>query len=324
MIIKKKVESSLSPNVAVTSPSFGNSKLLRGELKQIFPNCFFNETGRSLSESELINFLKSADAAIIGTDPVNELMLSQVSRLKIISKFGVGLDNIDEAALIKYNIPLGWEGGVNRRSVAEMTLCFMLGLCRRIFVSGRKLKQMEWRKDGGVQLSGKTLGIVGCGNIGSDLIQLLAPFQCTLLVCDIIDKSEFCQKHNAQERSLEDLIALSDIITLHVPLTPLTIKMVDKEFFRQMKSTAYLINTCRGEVVDQNALKEALSKNIIAGAALDVFAEEPPRDRDLLVLPNLTVTPHIGGNAKEAVEAMGRSAIKHLVSFFKDYPVSKS
>ena len=138
------------------------------------------------------------------------------------------------------------------------------------------------------------------------------------MVCDILDKSEFCQKHNATQINLENLIAKSDLISMHVPHTSLTDKMVNHKFLDQMKPTSFLINTCRGNVVDQSALKKALIKGDIAGAAIDVFAEEPPTDEELLSLSNLMVTPHIGGNAKEAVEAMGRSAIDHLIAFFND------
>ena len=308
---------SFDARIAVTSISFGKSVLLRNALKQAFPNSFFNENGQRFNEAELVKFLKDADAAIVGIEPITDLVLSKTSQLKIISKYGVGLDSIDQEALKRRNVALGWTGGVNRRSVSELTLCFMIGLCRNVFRSGYFLKQSKWKKEGGWQISGKTVGIIGCGNIGSDVIQLLAPLQCTLLVCDILDKSEFCRKHNATQTNLENLIAKSDLISMHIPHTSLTDKMVNSKFLDQMKPTAFLVNTCRGNVVDQGALKNVLIKGNIAGAALDVFAEEPPIDEELLSLPNLMCTPHIGGNAKEAIEAMGRSAIDHLVSFFK-------
>jgi phosphoglycerate dehydrogenase-like enzyme len=308
----------LNPRVAVTSISFGKSDLLRNKLQQAFPNAIFNEEGRRFNEVELIEFLKDADAAVVGIEPITDLVLSKTSQLKIISKYGVGLDSIDQEAMKRRNIALGWTGGVNRKSVSELTLCFMLGLCRNVFRSGYYLKQSKWEKDGGWQLSGKTVGIIGCGNIGSDVINLLAPLKCTLLVHDILDKSEFCRKHKASQTNLGNLIAKSDLISMHVPHTPLTDKMLNKNFFDRMKPTSFLINTCRGSVVDQEALKNALIKGDIKGAALDVFAEEPPSDEKFLSLPNLMVTPHIGGNAKEAIEAMGRSAIDHLVAFFND------
>jgi phosphoglycerate dehydrogenase-like enzyme len=309
---------SFDARIAVTSISFGKSFVLRKELKQAFPNSFFNEKNRRFNETELIDFLKDADAAIVGIEPITDFVLSKTSNLKIIAKYGVGLDSIDQVAMKCRNISLGWTGGVNRRSVSELTLCFMIGLCRNVFSSGYSLKQSKWKKEGGWQLSGKTVGIIGCGNIGSDVIQLLTPMHCTVLVCDILDKSEFCSKHNATKTNLENLIARSDLISMHVPHTSLTDKMVNNKFLDEMKPTAFLVNTCRGNVVDQDALKNALIKDNIAGAALDVFAEEPPTDEELLSLPNLMVTPHIGGNAKEAIESMGRSAINHLVAFFND------
>lgn len=310
--------------VAVSSISFSQSPALREKLLSIFPNCIFNKHERRLSGQQLAEFLNNADAAIIGMETIDDFLLEHTPNLKIISKYGVGLDSIDQESLKRRNIFLGWTGGINRRSVAELTLCFMLGLCRNIFTSGFKLKQAEWEKDGGNQLSGKTVGIIGCGEIGSDVVRLLSPFSCNLIVQDIVNKSVFCREQGALEVEIEEVIENSDIVSLHVPLTKLTHQMVNKKFLQKMKSTAFLINTCRGEVVNQEALKNALSKKVIAGAALDVFIDEPPTDIDFLSLPNLMVTPHIGGNAREAVEAMGYSAIDHLVSFFKNQKSTQS
>jgi D-3-phosphoglycerate dehydrogenase len=304
------------PKIAVTSISFGKSAALREELLSIFPNSIFNESGQRLSGKELIEFIGDADAAIVGTETIDDSILKHTPALKIISKYGVGLDSIDQESLKRRNIFLGWTGGVNQRSVSELTLCFMLGLCRNVFGSGFKLKHSDWDKNGGHQLSAKTVGIIGCGYIGSDVVRLLSSFGCTLLVRDIVDKSDFCLEQGAVEANLDNLIEKSDIISLHVPLTDLTRQMVNADFLQRMKSTAFIVNTCRGEVVDQEALKDALSQKIIAGAALDVFVEEPPSDADFLSLPNLMVTPHIGGNTRESVQAMGRSAINHLVAFF--------
>ena len=308
----------LEPKIAVTSISFGKLAVLREELLLAFPNSVFNENGQPLSGKKLIEFISDADGTIVGTETIDDSILEYTPELKVISKYGVGLDSIDQESLKRKNISLGWVGGINRRSVSELTLCFMLGLCRNVFGSGFKLKQSEWDKDGGHQLSKKTVGIIGCGHIGSDVVKLLSPFGCDLLVRDVVDKSDFCREQKASETSLEEVIERSDIISLHVPLTELTRKMANESFLKRMRSTAFLVNTCRGEVVDQEALKSALDQRVIAGAALDVFAEEPPTDLEFLSLPNLMVTPHIGGNARESVEAMGRSAIDHLVSFFKN------
>jgi phosphoglycerate dehydrogenase-like enzyme len=311
---------SSSPRVAVTSISFSKSKMLREELKRVFPNCYFNEQGQRYSGTKLIDFLKDADAAIIGIETIDDSLLKNTPSLKIISKYGVGLDSIDQKSLTNRGVILGWIGGVNQRSVSELTLGFMLGLCRNLFTSGFKLKNGVWEKDGGHQLSGKTVGIIGCGHIGSEVIRLLSPFECSIFVYDILDKSKFCQSHRARVATLEEVIYKSDLITLHVPLTNLTKGMVNGNFLEKMKPTSFLINTSRGHIVDQNSLKKALINDQIKGAALDVFEEEPPQDEEFLSLPNLMVTPHIGGNAKEAINAMGLSAINHLISFFNKRP----
>ena len=318
MTLRNKSKQGFEPKVVVTSISFSKSTLLKELLLNIFPNSTFNETGQRLSDEKLIEFINNADAAIVGIETIDDSLLKHAYKLKIISKYGVGLDSIDQTALKNRNITLGWTGGINRRSVSELTLGFILGLCRNVFSSGFKLKNGVWEKSGGYQLSEKTVGIIGCGHIGSDIARLLSPFGCNVLVNDIVDKSDFCLKQGISQVSLNEVIEKSDIITLHVPLTELTHQMVSESFLQRMRPSAFLVNTCRGEVVNQEALRDALTKKIIAGAALDVFIEEPPSDVNFLSLPNLMVTPHIGGNAKEAIEAMGRSAIDHLVKFFKN------
>jgi phosphoglycerate dehydrogenase-like enzyme len=305
-----------SIKIAVTPPAFCKSDLHRGELTRCFPNTTFNEKDRYLSEPELIEFLQDAQGAIIGRDPVNENVLKSLPGLKIIAKYGVGLDNIDQDALNRHKVKFGWTAGVNSLSVAELTLGFMVGLCHNAFSRGFALKRNQWLKDGGFQLTGKTVGVIGCGHVGSEVVRLLAPFKCRILVRDIVDKEKFCQKHGAIVANLDEVIEQSDIITLHVPLTETTSNLFDEPVLRRMKPTAFLINTSRGEVVDQSALKMSLKEGMIAGAALDVFAQEPPADSEFLALPNLMVTPHLGGNTLEAVESMGRSAIEHLQKFF--------
>ena len=319
MTIKNQSGHDPTPKIAVTSVSFSKSAILRERLLSVFPNSIFNETGQRLSDGKLIEFINNADAAIVGIETIDDSLLKHTPSLKIISKYGVGLDNIDQKSLKNRDITQGWTGGVNQRSVSELTLGFMLGLCRNLFTAGFKLKNSVWDKDGGHQLSGKTVGIIGCGHIGSDVVRLLSPFSCNILVNDIVSKEDFCLEQGISEVSLNEVVKKSDIISLHVPLTELTRQMVNESFFQRMRSTAFLVNTCRGEVINQGSLKNALSKKVIAGAALDVFIEEPPTDVEFLSLPNLMVTPHIGGNSREAIEAMGRSAIDHLVEFFKNY-----
>ncbi len=168
MTISHPISNNPEPKIAVTSISFGKSASLRKELLRFFPNSIFNESGQRLSGNKLIEFVSDADAAIVGIETIDDSILDHTPKLKIISKYGVGLDSIDQESLKRRGISLGWTGGVNRRSVSELTLCFMLGLCRNVFGSGFKLKQADWGKNGGHQHSEKSVGIIGCGHIGSD------------------------------------------------------------------------------------------------------------------------------------------------------------
>lgn len=302
--------------VAVTPPAFCNSKSLRAELSGHFPNTVFNEKDRYLSESELKAFLADADAALIGRDPTTAELIHFLPKLKVISKYGVGLDNLDQAALKNAGIALKVTPGTNRRSVAELALGFMIGLCHNIQSGSEDLKRGVWQRQGGQELSEKFVGVIGCGNVGKELIRLLQPFQCRIGVRDIEDRREFCREQGVVEMELDEIIATADIITLHVPLTDQTQSLINKSALEKMKPSSFLINTSRGRVVNQEDLKRALLEGEISGAGLDVFWDEPPTDIEFLQLSNLMVTPHIGGNAREAVEAMGRAATQNLVDYF--------
>ncbi len=305
-----------SPKIAVTPPAICRAPLLREKIIRLFPGAVFNESSHYFDEDSLIRFATDADALLVGRDPVTDRVLAELPDLKIISKYGVGLDNIDQSSLKARGLVLGWQGGVNKRSVAELTLAFMLSLCHNIGITGSRLKQGQWFKEGGIELRGKTVSIVGCGHVGQEVLRLLKPFDCRVLVRDILPMPEFCKEHKAKEVGWERVLAESDVLSLHVPLNDSTRNLIDETAMRQMKNTAFLINTSRGEVVDELALKHALKSGTLAGVALDVFAQEPPEDIELIALPNLIATPHIGGNAKEAVEAMAYSAIGHLAQFF--------
>jgi len=302
--------------IKVTSRSFSRHPLLKQELLDIFPNSVLNPNGPSSGLSNVVEFLSDADAVILGLEKIDRSILEQLSNLKIIAKYGVGLDNLDVEAASELDICVGWTGGVNKRSASEQSLGFMLGLCHNLFFSSFPLKQGQWIKDGGMLLTERCIGIIGCGNIGTEVVHLLQPFNCRILICDLLDKSGVVDTYGVTQVSQDELLAEADIVSLHVPLTELTHFMADEFFFQQMKQSAYFINNSRGQVVKQEALKKVLQKKIIAGAALDVYESEPPDDLEFLSLPNLMVTPHIGGNADEAVLAMGRSAINHIKDYF--------
>jgi D-3-phosphoglycerate dehydrogenase len=169
-----------------------------------------------------------------------------------------------------------------------------------------------WRQHIGGHLSGRTVGIIGCGYVGKDLIKMLQPFECPIMVNDIRKYEDFYKKYNIKVVEKEELLAKSDVVTLHTPLDNSTRNMLTAERLSLMKSNAILINAARGNLLDENALKKMLIDGKLGGAALDVFSIEPPEDKELLELSNFIVTPHIGGSANESIMAMGRSAIVGL------------
>jgi len=303
--------------ITVTSPSFSKNKTLQQEIYKYFPNAKLNLDGKRFSKDELIEYIKDADGLIVGLDPIDKEVLEKCKNIKIISKYGVGLNNLDLDECKKKDIAIGWTGGVNRLSVAEMTLGYMLMLSRNLYITSNQLKQGIWNKDGGFELSGKTVGIIGVGYIGKELIKLLKPFRCKILVNDIINQDEYYKDNNLIETTKEQIYKEADFITIHTPLDNNTFNMITLKEMKLMKPTAILINSARGGLINEQDLKYALKNKIIAGGAIDAYMEEPPTDKEFIELPNLICTPHIGGNSKEAVEAMGMSAIKHLVEYFK-------
>ena len=299
-------------NVAVTSRSFSKNPILRNELLKKYENVKFNDSGLQLQGDSLVDFLKECHKAIIALEVINDDILRRLPRLKVISKYGVGLDMIDIQAMNKYSVKLGWTGGVNRRSVSELVISLSISLLRHISSSHREVLSGVWRQHVGSQLSGKTVGIIGCGHGGKDLVRMLKPFKCNILVNDIENFHDFYKQYNIKPVEKNELLANSDIVTLHTPLNNTTRNMLTAEKMSLMKPSAILINLARGSLLDENALKKMLMTGKLGGAALDVFSTEPPKDMELLELSNFIVTPHIGGSSNEAIMAMGRSSISGL------------
>ncbi len=298
--------------VAVCSRTFSKHPKLRDAMKSQFSNVVFNDEGLNLSGEELIKFISGKDGVIVALEKVTHDVISQLPSLKVVSKYGVGLDNVDIDSLKKNNIQLGWTGGVNRRSVSELTLGFALDLLRKITQHHNLNKSGQWKNLFGNTLTGKRIGIIGCGFIGKDLVEILKPFKCEVFVNDLLDVSDFARSVNATPSTKEDIFKTCDIITLHVPYSSETHHLVSAHQLSLMKPNAILINTSRGNVVDEESLYKALTSKQIAGAALDVFAEEPPKDLRLLQLENFVSTPHVGGSSEEAILSMGQSAIDNL------------
>lgn len=303
--------------IAVISPLFSRSNELVTTLRSHFPDTTINADNTLKTKEDIIAYLQEMDGAIVGREEIDDEILQACPKLKILSRYGVGLDNVDVEALKKRNIHLGWTGGTNCNSVAEITLYFMLSLMRNTYTTATLLKQHTWKVNGGSELTGKTIGLFGFGHIAKRIVELLKPFSCTILVCNRTQNEAEAKSYGITFASKERILEVADIISIHLPLTPQSKNLFSRAEFEAMKSSAFIINTARGGIIDEEALKVALKTGQIAGAGLEAFAQEPVQDWELIDLPNLMCLPHVGGNSKESILAMGYASIAHLKEFFK-------
>ena len=299
-------------SLAVASRSFSKHPVLRESVLRKYPDAKFNDQGLSLIGQDLVNFLKDSRMAITALETINSSILEKLPNLEVIGKYGVGLDMIDLNAMHKYNVKLGWTGGVNKTSVAELVISLSTLLLHKAVYANNEVKKGEWYQIKGRELSSSTVGVVGCGHIGKEVVKFLQPYGCRVLAHDILDFDEFYTQYSVEKRPLNMLLEESDVVTLHLPLDESTANILNKENIGNMKAGAILLNLARGGLVDEAVLEEALISGSLSGAALDVFKDEPPINNRLTKLDNVFVTPHIGGSTDEAILAMGMAAINGL------------
>lgn len=298
--------------VAVTSRSFSRHPVLRAELAALYPNARFNDDSARLAGDDLAAFLAGAERAVIALERIDGALLDRLPDLKVISKYGVGVDMLDLAALAERGVRLGWTGGVNKRSVSELVIACAISLLRHLPEVTSEVRAGVWRQTLGRQISGRCFGIVGCGHVGKDLGRLLRAFGCRVLAYDILDFPDYYAETGVEPATLETLLATAEIVTLHLPLDDATRNLMSAERLQAMRPGGILINAARGGLVDEPAVRTLLKSGHLAAAAFDVLACEPPTDLTLAEMPNVIVTPHIGGSAEEAILNMGRAAIAGL------------
>ena len=310
-----------SCRVLVTPTSFGKvDKRIRAELESSVGEIIYNPQKRPLTSSELAGLLPGCDGYIAGLDQIDRTALESADQLKVIARYGVGVDNVDLATARKRNIILCNTPGANTMSVAELTIGLILSLARHIPTASALTRQAEWPRLDGISLEGKYIGLLGFGAIGKQVARRLDNFDCHILAHDLYPDVEFATAYHVELTSLDNLIHQADFLSLHLPLTPETQGMVDANFIQQMKRGAYLINTARGELVDEAALAAGISMGQLRGAALDVFRKEPPgKDHPLLSLPQVIVTPHSGSHTDGAINRMGQAAIQDCLAVLSGY-----
>ncbi len=308
---------------AVSSKSFSADPELVAELRRLYPEAKLNSDALDLSGSELVRFFAGCESIIIGVEKLTDPVLNELPDLKIVSKYGVGIDNLDLASLERRGIRLGWTPGVNRRAVSELALALMISTLRNVPELSLALQNGEWLRSPGRQLSERRVGVLGCGCVGKDLIRLLKPFGCVVSFYDRVVDSAFVRETGAQAVSLEELFEKSDIVSIHLPLTPSTRNLIGASLLSRMPKGAVLVNTARGGLVVESDVVRALDEGRLSRAAFDVFAEEPATKNMLAQHPRCLSVPHIGGSSQEAILAMGRAAIRglsdhHPISYFRE------
>jgi D-3-phosphoglycerate dehydrogenase len=272
-----------------------------------------NALGRAYRAPELIEALRGVDAIITGTDELTAEVISGAGQLKTIAKHGVGLDNIDlEAARLRGIVVTATPGAIHD-SVADHTLALLLTLARSVIPAHLSLRAGEWQGFTGIELRGKTLGIVGLGRIGKGVCQRAQAFGMHVVAHDPYPDAAFAATHGVTFLPFAELLARADVVSLHAGVAGASGPLIGAAELTAMKPTAFLLNTARGHLVDEAALAGALRAGRLAGAGLDVFVAEPPRDSPLLAVENVVLTPHVAGQTVEGLRRMGEMTVENCL-----------
>jgi D-3-phosphoglycerate dehydrogenase len=299
--------------ILISTSSFGKyDKAPLESLMNMKCKINLNPHGRELKECEIKELLNGVEGLIAGTEPLTRKVIYSAQNLKVISRCGIGIDNIDLEAMNERGIKLYRTPEGPALAVAELTLGLILDSLRSISYLNRKIHSGGWEKKMGRLFTGKTVGIVGMGTIGKRLTALLRPFNCKILARDHVTDLEFARENNINYVHLGELLKESDIVTLHLPLENDTEGLFERNHFLQMKDGAIFINTSRGKIVDEDDLYDVLSDGKIAHACLDVYRNEPYTGK-LKKLDNVTLTCHVGSYAKEARMKMEEEAVENLL-----------
>lgn len=265
------------------------------------------------SFEELKDIIGDIDAAIIGMDKYTEEVFEIAPKLKAVAKFGVGVDNIDLVAAKKHGVKALNAPGQNSNAVAELTVCYILDMLRKVIPIHEELKEGNWPRWIGSELRGKTVGLVGFGAIARLVAKKLQGFDVTMKAYDLFMNQKLAEELGVKACSLDEIVETSDVVSLHIPVADDTYHMFNQKMFKRMKKGAYLVNAARGGLVDLDDLTEALREGQVAGAALDAFEMEPlPKGMEIFNY-NVVCTPHIGAESFEAYRDVSLCVSKDII-----------
>lgn len=269
---------------------------------------------RDLAEADRVGLLSEVRAIIAGTRPLDASDLALAEQLQVVVRTGVGYDGVDVAAASERGVPVCITAGANRRAVAEHVFALMLASARRVPENIRNLADGSWQQSTGRELGGATLGILGFGSIGKAVAGLARGFGMEVIAYDPYFDDAYASANGVRRAELDEVLSQSDFITLHLFLDDSTRNLIDATRLATMKPDAYLINTARGGIVDEDALVDAVRNGVIGGAAFDVFEVEPlPQDSPMLHTPGILATSHVAGATREARGESGRMAAANVI-----------
>ncbi|MCK5606971.1 phosphoglycerate dehydrogenase [Candidatus Pacearchaeota archaeon] len=275
-----------------------------------------NDLGHRLDRDEIIQLGRNCDGVIAGVEPYDEYVLNKLKNLKCISRAGVGIDNIDLEISKQKNITILNTPDVVVQPVAEMTIAMIFDLLRLLTLHTTLLRSGKWTKQAGHLLSGRKVGIIGLGKIGRKVAEILKVLNADVIGFDLYPDDTWANRYGVKMTSLQNILIESDVLCLHVSLSKDNPFFLGEEEISQMKKSSILINTSRGQVIDENALYDALRSGHLGGAGLDVFASEP-YNGPLYELDNVVLTPHISTLTEESRNEMEKQAVENLIEFFK-------
>jgi len=305
--------------ILVTPTSFSRYDYnLAKELENTVGSVQYNNTGKPLSEKELMPLVADIDGFIAGLDDITSNVIEATKNLRVIARYGTGVDRIDLKAATEAGIYVTNTPGANSVSVAELTIGFAITAARDILEGNNGIKKGIWTRLSGTTLSGKTFGIIGLGSIGKEVAKRLMAFNLKLIAYDIFFDKEFLKKYRIEPVDLKSLFSKSDFISLHIPVFDDTLNIINRENLARMKKGSILINTARGELIDEDALYESLLSGQLKAAALDAFKKEPPDENNrLLSLSQVITTPHMGAATDNASDEMTRISIDECLAVLR-------
>jgi phosphoglycerate dehydrogenase-like enzyme len=281
----------------------------------------FSSPGVQPDEGELRRLLPGCVGYLAGVEQISANVLETANGLRVISRNGVGVDNIDLAAARRLGIVVCKAVGANARGVAELAMAHILALARWVPFSDKRIKAGDWERRKGLELLGKTLGLVGCGHVGRLVAKLALGFEMKLLAYDVMPDASFAPSPDFRYAPLDQVIEESDVISLHCPAPPGGKPLIDAALLARMKKGVFLVNTARADLIDGAALAAAMRSGQVAGAAMDVFKSEPPKGDPLVASDRIVATPHLGGFTEESVDRAVGLAVDNLLAELKNAPL---